>query len=73
MPSSPVRVLADAPRRVSVRLAPGNTPAICRLFGMSGGRRPTRATFWVLEAPDSLAEQSEEMLEAPTKRPSMSP
>ena len=25
---------------------------------MSGGRRPTRATFWLLEAPDSLAEQS---------------
>jgi len=25
---------------------------------MSGGRRPLRATFWLLEAPDSLAEQS---------------
>jgi predicted glutamine amidotransferase len=25
---------------------------------MSGGRRPVRATFWLLEAPDSLAEQS---------------
>lgn len=31
---------------------------MCRLFGMSGGRRPTTATFWLLEAPDSLAEQS---------------
>lgn len=31
---------------------------VCRLFGMSGGREPVRATFWLLEAPDSLAEQS---------------
>jgi predicted glutamine amidotransferase len=31
---------------------------MCRLFGMSGGRRRMRATFWLLEAPDSLAEQS---------------
>jgi predicted glutamine amidotransferase len=31
---------------------------ICRLFGMSGGRHRVRATFWLLEAPDSLAEQS---------------
>ncbi len=31
---------------------------MCRLFGMSGGREPVKATFWLLEAPDSLAEQS---------------
>ena len=31
---------------------------MCRLFGMSGGDRRVRATFWLLEAPDSLAEQS---------------
>lgn len=31
---------------------------VCRLFGMSGGRERVRATFWLLEAPDSLAEQS---------------
>jgi predicted glutamine amidotransferase len=31
---------------------------MCRLFGMTGGRRAVRATFWLLEAPDSLAEQS---------------
>jgi predicted glutamine amidotransferase len=31
---------------------------MCRLFGMAGGRRPVSATFWLLEAPDSLAEQS---------------
>ena len=31
---------------------------VCRLFGMSGGREPVRATFWLLEAPDSLSEQS---------------
>jgi glutamine amidotransferase len=30
---------------------------MCRLFGMIGGER-VRATFWLLEAPDSLAEQS---------------
>src|SRR3954452_21984110 len=31
---------------------------MCRLFGMTGGRRRMRATFWLLEAPDSLAKQS---------------
>jgi len=31
---------------------------VCRLFGMSGGRRRVRATFWLLDAPDSLALQS---------------
>jgi glutamine amidotransferase len=32
--------------------------AMCRLFGMTGGRRAVHATFWLLEAPDSLALQS---------------
>jgi glutamine amidotransferase len=31
---------------------------MCRLFAMSGGRSPVAATFWLLEAPDSLSEQS---------------
>ncbi|TCO54294.1 class II glutamine amidotransferase [Actinocrispum wychmicini] len=31
---------------------------MCRLFGMSSGPRRVRATFWLLDAPDSLAEQS---------------
>ena len=31
---------------------------MCRLFGMSGGPEPVHATFWLLEAPDSLSEQS---------------
>ncbi len=31
---------------------------MCRLFGMSGGRQPVRATFWLLDAPDSLVHQS---------------
>ena len=31
---------------------------MCRLFGMSAGPTPARATFWLLEAPDSLATQS---------------
>jgi len=31
---------------------------MCRLFGMTGGRERVRATFWLLEAPDSLARQS---------------
>jgi predicted glutamine amidotransferase len=31
---------------------------MCRLFGMSAGRTPTRATFWLLDAPDSLSVQS---------------
>jgi glutamine amidotransferase len=31
---------------------------MCRLFGMSGGREPVTATFWLLDAPDSLSTQS---------------
>ena len=31
---------------------------MCGLFGMTAGWRPLPATFWLLEAPDSLAEQS---------------
>ncbi|WP_405583023.1 class II glutamine amidotransferase [Streptomyces sp. NBC_01190] len=31
---------------------------MCRLFGMSSGPRRTHATFWLLDAPDSLSDQS---------------
>jgi glutamine amidotransferase len=31
---------------------------MCRLFGLAAGRAPVKATFWLLEAPDSLAQQS---------------
>lgn len=31
---------------------------MCRLFGLHAGRRPVRATFWLLDAPDSLEVQS---------------
>lgn len=31
---------------------------MCRLFGMHAGAHPEPATFWLIEAPDSLAEQS---------------
>ncbi|HLH66623.1 MAG TPA: class II glutamine amidotransferase [Solirubrobacteraceae bacterium] len=31
---------------------------MCRLFGLSAGREPVSATFWLLDAPDSLAVQS---------------
>ncbi len=31
---------------------------MCRLFGMTGGAERVRATFWLLEAPDSLSRQS---------------
>jgi predicted glutamine amidotransferase len=31
---------------------------MCRLFGMTGGDEPVAATFWLLEAPDSLSIQS---------------
>jgi predicted glutamine amidotransferase len=31
---------------------------MCRLFGITGGSEPLRATFWLLQAPDSLSEQS---------------
>ncbi|MEI2277878.1 class II glutamine amidotransferase [Paenarthrobacter ilicis] len=31
---------------------------MCRLFGLHAGSVPVRATFWLLDAPDSLSEQS---------------
>jgi predicted glutamine amidotransferase len=31
---------------------------MCRLFGMSAGSEPAKASFWLLDAPDSLSEQS---------------
>ena len=31
---------------------------MCRLFGMTGGDEPLKATFWLIEAPDSLSKQS---------------
>jgi glutamine amidotransferase len=31
---------------------------MCRLFGLHAGRVPASATFWLLDAPDSLIEQS---------------
>jgi glutamine amidotransferase len=31
---------------------------MCRLFGMTGGEHAVQATFWLLDAPDSLVEQS---------------
>ena len=31
---------------------------MCRLFGLSAGTHPVRATFWLLDAADSLASQS---------------
>ncbi|MFZ3453906.1 class II glutamine amidotransferase [Arthrobacter sp. 7Tela_A1] len=34
---------------------------MCRLFGMHAGLSPVTATFWLLTAPDSLAEQSRRM------------
>lgn len=40
-------------RQIDYRRAP-----MCRLFGMSGGPERVRATFWLLEAPDSLSRQS---------------
>jgi predicted glutamine amidotransferase len=32
---------------------------MCRLFGLHGGRERVRGSFWLLEAPQSLARQSE--------------
>jgi len=31
---------------------------MCRLFAMNAGSEPTRATFWLLDAPDSISTQS---------------
>jgi predicted glutamine amidotransferase len=37
---------------------PAIVTSVCRLFGMSAGSEPTRARFWLLDAPDSLSSQS---------------
>ena len=31
---------------------------MCRLFGLHAGATPVSATFWLLDAPDSLREES---------------
>lgn len=43
---------ADGTRRV------GQTGGMCRLFGLTSGRERVQATFWLLDAPDSLEAQS---------------
>ena len=35
-----------------------STALMCRLFGLHAGTSPVSATFWLLDAPDSLAAQS---------------
>jgi hypothetical protein len=30
---------------------------MCRLFGITAGAEPMKATFWLLDAPDSLEAQ----------------
>jgi glutamine amidotransferase len=37
---------------------PGIELTVCRLFGMSAGAHRARATFWLLDAPNSLSVQS---------------
>jgi hypothetical protein len=41
------------------------------LLGMTAGWRPLRATFWLLEAPDSLAERVDERPAAPRQHRSV--
>ena len=38
--------------------AESRTSTMCRLFGLHAGADPVTATFWLLDAPDSLREQS---------------
>jgi predicted glutamine amidotransferase len=45
-------------KRTRVVILRKNLASVCRLFGMTGGTRRVRATFWLLEAPDSLDAQS---------------
>ena len=51
MAAKPEITLTDGESRLRSR-------CMCRLFGMSGGPEPVRATFWLLQAPDSLQQQS---------------
>lgn len=43
---------------LSDRLAQTNALLMCRLFGLHAGTTPVASTFWLLDAPDSLAAQS---------------
>jgi predicted glutamine amidotransferase len=45
-------------KRTRVFILRENLPSVCRLFAMSGGSRRVGATFWLLDAPDSLDAQS---------------
>jgi len=36
----------------------GRFGSVCRLFGLTAGEERVGATFWLLDAPDSLREQS---------------
>ncbi|ABK03356.1 hypothetical protein Arth_1975 [Arthrobacter sp. FB24] len=40
------------------RPPPQESPCHCRLLGLHAGSRPVRATFRLLDAPDSLSDQS---------------
>jgi glutamine amidotransferase len=40
------------------RTLSGSVDAVCRLFGLHAGRSAVTATFWLLDAPDSLVAQS---------------
>ena len=61
-PAKSSRVAASGkPRRVRTSRVPafwGRFGSVCRLFGLTAGEKRVRATFWLLDAPDSLREQS---------------
>ena len=42
----------------SGRMPAGEGSSVCRLFGLTAGRERVSATFWLLDAPDSLEVQS---------------
>src|SRR6202043_1503046 len=52
------RSLAHASGPAASRRRPICSAPMCRLFGMSGAPHHVRATFWRLEAQDSLVVQS---------------
>ena len=61
LPAAPGRSGAAyrAVRREFRSCGPGvRRPGVCRLFAMTGGGEPVEASFWLLEAPDSLSVQS---------------
>ena len=57
-PEAAAAAAAEAARAAARRIRAGLPPLMCRLFGLTAAPNRVHARFWLLEAPDSLSQQS---------------